>query len=100
MFNEIWQIRDFEKLKIPEYSLANIFQRENSKGGGTIIFIKNNLKYEQIESPKIEGTIETSSITIGNNIFTSLYRPPSGNKSNFTDELSSWIESIGNKTFI
>ncbi len=97
LFNEIWQIRDFEKLKIPEYSLANIFQRENSKGGGTIIFIKNNLKYEQIESPKIEGTIETSSIMISNNIFTSLYRPPSGNKSNFVDELSSWIESIGNK---
>ena len=35
---------------------------------------------------------------IGNNIFVSLYRPPSGNKQQFVNELTTWIENIGNKS--
>jgi len=97
LFNEIWQVRDFEILKIPEFNLVHSYQRTNSKGGGAIVFVKSNLKAEKIDSPIIEGIIETASVKIGNNIFTSLYRPPSGNKQRFVEELSSWIENQHNK---
>jgi hypothetical protein len=96
LFNEIWQIKDFEKIKIPEFNLENINQRVNSKGGGALIFVKNNLKFEILSSPNIEGVIETSAICIGNNVFASLYRPPAGNKHTFV-ELSDWIENLGHK---
>ena len=97
LFSEIWQIKNFEHLIIPEFVLANIYQREQNKGGGVIIFVRNNIVYEKIESPIINGVIETISIKINNNVFTSIYRPPSGSKQVFTDELIAWNESLGNK---
>ena len=51
--------------------------------------------FEKIESPIINGVIETISIKINNNVFTSIYRPPG--KQVFTDELMAWNESLGNK---
>ena len=83
LFSEIWQIKNFENLIIPEFIIANVYQREQSKGGGVIIFVR-----------------ETVSIKIANNVFTSTYRPPSGNKQVFTDELITWTESLGNKMYI
>jgi hypothetical protein len=71
-FNEVWQIRDYENLSIPEFTIANSYQRENIKGGGVMIFIRNNLKFQKIYSPVINGVIETTAITIGNTIITSL----------------------------
>ncbi len=97
LFNEIWQVRDFEHIQIPEFTLANIKQRENTRGGGSLIFIRSNLIHEKFESPYIEGVIETSSIIVNNTVIVSLYRPPSGNKNQFVQELTSWIETIGNK---
>ena len=97
LFNEIWQIRDFEKLIIPNFILANLFQRTNNRGGGTLIFIRENIEFKKFVSPINDGIIETTSIIIDNNVFVALYRPPSGNKLQFTDELIDWIESLGNK---
>jgi hypothetical protein len=97
LFNEIWQIRDYENLSIPEFTIANIYQRENVKGGGVIIFVRNSLKYQKIDSPLISGVIETTAITIGNTIITSLYRAPSGNKHTFTEALTNWVETLNNK---
>jgi hypothetical protein len=97
LFNEIWQIRDYENLSKPEFTIANIYQRENVKGGGVIIFVRNSLKFQKIDSPLISGVIETTAITIGNTIITSLYKPPSGNKHAFKEALSSWVETLNNK---
>ncbi len=101
MFNEIWQIRDYENINIEGFKIAKINQRENRKGGGVIIYIRESLKYTNIDSPFMEGVIETAATKINGNIFVSLYRPPSGSKNDFITHLTSWIDSItGSKIYI
>jgi len=97
LLNEIWQIKDFENISIENFEIANIYQRENQRGGGVIIYIKKDIKYEKFDSPIEQGLIETTSIKVENNIFTSLYRPPSGNKQLFCENLTEWISSLNNK---
>jgi len=76
MFNEIWQVRDFENINIDGFKIASIVQRENRKGGGAIIYVKSTLTFEKQDSIYIEGVIETAAIKIKDVIFVSLYRPP------------------------
>ncbi len=64
LFNEIWQIREFEILKIDGFNLANCYQRTESKGGGVIIFVRDTLKFTKLESPVVFGIIESTSILI------------------------------------
>jgi len=97
LFNEIWQIRDYENLVIEGFVLANVYQRTETRGGGVMIFVRDNYKFSKFESPVVNGIIESSSIKIHNLIITSLYRPPSGNKTEFVDKLTEWIESLGGK---
>ena len=97
IFNEIWQIRNFEHINIPGFKIANIYQREQQKGGGVIIYVKDNIKAETVESPTITGIIETTAVNLNNNILTAIYRPPSGNKQLFVENLTDWITSLGNK---
>jgi len=97
MFNEIWQIREFENLKIDNFVLANVFTRDQTRGGGSMIFIRETIAHQKIDSPKIEGLIETCAVTIGDTHFVSLYRPPSGSKIEFVEELTNWIERVGRK---
>ena len=92
MLNEIWQIKDFEHLKIDGFEIANSFSREHGRGGGSIIFIKNSIKYEKINSPRVNGEIETCAIKFNNNVFMLLYRPPSGDKNRFVEQMIEWIE--------
>jgi hypothetical protein len=47
LFNEIWQIKAFEFVKIKNFKLANIYQRETSRGGGVLIFVKENVPYKK-----------------------------------------------------
>ena len=97
MFNEIWQIRDFENVSIPDFKIASIYQRNLSRGGGTIIYVRETIKTESVSSPISIGIIETTAVAIENNIFVSLYRPPAGNKLEFVEALSNWITGLGNK---
>ncbi len=62
LFNEIWQIRDHEQLILENFNLANLAQREDRRGGGVLIFVRNTLKYEKLNTPFVSGTIETTSI--------------------------------------
>ena len=76
-------------------------QREHSKGGGTIIFVRETIKFEVINSPYNEGILETSAIKLDNQlVITCLYRPPSGNKQQCIDELVTWIESLNHSKLI
>ncbi len=100
LLNEIWQIKDFENINLENYELATIKQRTNQKGGGSLIYIKKNIKYKTIESPFEENLLETSAIIVDNTVFCSLYRPPSGNKNESIDKLIDWIESIRNSNFV
>ena len=97
IFNEIWQVRNFEYINITGFKIANIYQRELQKGGGVVIYIRDNIKTETIESPIVTGVIETTSIILNNNIITAIYRPPSGNKQVFVEKLTDWITSLNNK---
>jgi len=93
LLNEIWKINDFENIKIDNFNLATLKQRERQRGGGVLIYVKDNIEFEIVDSPYIEGIIETCSIKIKDTCITSLYRPPSGNKQEFIDRLLEWIES-------
>ena len=97
MFSEIWQIQSFEHIIIPNFKIANIYQRTETRGGGVIIFIRDNLKYEKIDSPVIDGTLELTSVLIDKYVISSIYRPPSGSKPLFIEKLTEWIETLRNK---
>jgi hypothetical protein len=100
LFNEIWQVRDHEKLLLENFNLANLAQREERRGGGVLIFVRDTFKYEKIISPFISGTLEATAIIIENTIFMSIYRAPSGNKLRFVEILHDWITSQTNKELI
>ena len=53
LFSEIWNIREFENVKINGFELANWYQRE-TRGGGVAIFVKTGLRYT-----KLNGIINT-----------------------------------------
>jgi hypothetical protein len=97
IFNEIWQVRNFENINIPDFKIANIYQRERQRGGGVLIYIKENLSYEKYEAPVITGVVESIAISLNSNIILGLYRPPSGNKQTFMDTLINWISDQRNK---
>jgi len=93
LFCEIWQIRSFENLHIENFKIANVFQRENQRGGGVIVYIRSNIKYEAIEAILTDGVIESVAIKVKNTVFMILYRPPAGNKNQFVEKLIEWIET-------
>jgi len=97
LFNEIWQVKDHEVLTLNNFKLVNLVQRDGRKGGGVAIFVRENIIVEKLDSPFITGIIETASIKINNTIFCSLYRPPSGNKQSFSDNLNDWITTLNNR---
>ena len=76
LFCEIWQIKNFENLIIEDFKIATVYQRENCRGGGVIIFIRSSIKYESVEAIVQDGIIESAAIKIKNTIIMILYRPP------------------------
>jgi len=93
-FNEVWSVKDYENLLVEGYEIKAIKLRENSRGGGTIIYGKTNLKTVKIDSPFIEGCIETTCIKIDEVIILNVYRPPSGDKILFKEVISQFIDSL------
>jgi len=43
-----------------------------------IIYVKNEIKYETIQTKNVEGIIESCGIRIGDLNIVNIYRPPSG----------------------
>jgi ribosomal protein L30/L7E len=66
--------------------------RVNGRGGGVIIFAKNGLVTELVNTPFIEGTLESVGIKIGNTVVINIYRPPNGNKQIFLQEFESMLD--------
>jgi hypothetical protein len=94
LFNEIWQIRDYENINIDGFKIAAIEQRENRKGGGVIIYVRKTISFIKIDSINIAGIIETAAIKINDAVIISLYRPPSGSKNEFIEQLNGWIDNL------
>jgi len=97
ILNEIWQVRNFENISIENFKIANIYQRERQKGGGVLIYIRESLPFVKIESPILEGIIESVAISLNNNVFLGVYRPPAGNKQSFKEAIEKWISEQRNK---
>jgi hypothetical protein len=99
-FNEIWAIKEFETLKVDGYDIKNVKTRQNSRGGGVIIFGKSSYVAHIVETPFIEGTFESVGIKVGNLVILNIYRPPSGNKEVFIDELGNLLDSLGRQDIL
>ena len=97
LLNEIWQIRDYENINIAEFKIANVSQRASHRGGGSMIYIRDTITYDKVESPNIENIIESTAILVNNNVIACIYRPPSGNKNQFKDALTTWITNRPNR---
>ena len=91
--NEIWAIKDFESLQLQDFDISSVKTRVNGRGGGVIIFAKNYLKTESLNVPFIGGVFETVGIKIGNTVVINVYRPPSGNRVVFFQEMENLLET-------
>ena len=100
LLNEIWQIKDFENINIERFKIANLKQRSEQRGGGSMIYIQNEIEFKQKESPYLEGVIESCAIEINNTVICSLYRPPAGCKNTAIELLLDWVETLGTKDII
>ena len=69
-------------------------QRSNTRGGGVIIIGRVDIKTEVISTPFIEGTLESVGVKIGGISVINVYRPPSGNKNEFMEQLANLLDSL------
>ena len=100
-FNEIWEIKTFENLKVQNFEIKSVKTRQLARGGGTIIFGRSNITMKQLNTPFIEGCVETTGIKIGSVNFINIYRPPSGDKNMFVDTLAQYLDTLrGQKVII
>ena len=99
-FNEVWNIKDFESLKVEEFEIKSIKLRENTRGGGTIIFGKKNIKTKVLNTPFIEGTIETTGLIVGTTFIVNVYRPPGGSKEEFVLILANLLDTLRGKNIV
>ena len=93
-FNEVWNIREFENVVMEGYEVKATKLRQLARGGGTIIFGRKELSVIKIDSPFVEGCLETTCIKVGKVVFINVYRPPSGNKDMFVEVLSEFLNSL------
>ena len=90
---ETWYKTQEEHPEIQGYKIADFSVRDNTKGGGTAIYIKNNLAYitksykSKFETSCIEFTMNKQSITLVN-----LYDASKDTKNNHYQELLSQVK--------
>ncbi len=100
LFSEIWNVKDYEQVNIQGFELATKYQRNNQKGGGVAIFVKIGQKIKILREIICAGVIEAVGIqTNGINIFC-IYRPPSGNKQEFIDNLCQLMDNNSGRKII
>jgi hypothetical protein len=99
-FNEVWSIKEYENLQIEGFEIKSVETRKLGRGGGVIIFGKKELKTEVINVPFIEGVFESVAIRLGNVIVINIYRPPSGSRETFIQQLEVLLASYGHNELI
>lgn len=100
-FNEIWGIKDFENLVVNNFEIKSKKLRPTRRGGGSIIFGRNNIECLEIDTPFIEGCIESSGVKVGDVYFLNIYRPPNGDKDLFVESLTRFLNTKrGNKLIL
>jgi hypothetical protein len=99
-YNEVWGIKEYEKLKVDKFEIKSSKLRENSRGGGTIIFGKTEIQMKALSTPFIEGIIETTGVKVCGLNFINIYRPPSGDKDTFVDLLTQYLDTLRGQKII
>lgn len=83
LFSETWLSELDTPPKFYNYSYCGL-TRAASRGGGVAMYIKNNLTYDLLhEFSFISENVECLSISLKSLTVVLIYRPPSGNKSQF-----------------
>ena len=84
--SETWSSKNTPKFEIPGYKIFRQ-DRENKKGGGVAILVKNNLQSRILELPKVMDNVEICGVQINTNKgqlgVLSMYRPPNTRATNF-----------------
>jgi hypothetical protein len=93
-FNEIWGVKEFENLKVNNFEVLTCRQRTERRGGGSIIFGKSALNVKVLNTPFVEGIIESTGVKVNGIIFLNIYRPPSGDKTEFLEILSQYLDTV------
>jgi hypothetical protein len=68
--------------------------RQLGRGGGTLIFGRTSIITKTLEMPFIEGCIETTGVKIGDINFINIYWPPNGNKQEFFNVITSYLDTL------
>jgi hypothetical protein len=92
LLSEIWNIKDFENVKINGFELAHWYQREN-RGGGVAIYVKTGMEFTQINGKINIGITEAIGINANGLSIFCIYRPPSGNKNEFINDMCSLMDN-------
>lgn len=91
---ETWLNKNKRIPSIPNYKVASYLHREDRKGGGVAIYIKNNLPVERLDLKLENTTIEACAITLHlkNEKITIIncYDPPNCNKENKSNHLEGY----------
>lgn len=95
IFTETWLTSSDSPPKFHSYKCESLVRQEK-RGGGVAIYIKDNLRYQIIdEFTRIDENIESLVIKISNTVVVALYRPPSGNIAEFTNTLDNILCVLG-----
>ena len=93
-FNEVWNVNEYKNLVVDGFEILCKNLRVNSRGGGTIIFVKKNLDISILNTPFVEGCVETTGCRIGDIIFINIYRPPRGDKDQFVETITQYLSTL------
>lgn len=100
---EIWKCNNPGNLQLLNYNQPILRQRKNKTGGGIGIYVKNDIVHTVIESPFVEGVIETLAVKITVNrkkiVLLNIYRPP-GRDLNCLQLLENWLRTINVKVIV
>nr|XP_047127817.1 uncharacterized protein LOC124808655 [Hydra vulgaris] len=83
----------FTNFELPGFNVISLARKTNKRGGGVLIYVKNNLRYFTRHDMSISDadkevlTIEILTNKIKNKILSCCYRPPSGEIKNFNSFL-------------
>lgn len=83
MVTETWYRDESEVMKLPKYTSCYL-NRNLKKGGGVMIMAKNNKGYAVVDRfSKSTADYEILTVQNGRDVYSVMYRPPTGNFSSF-----------------
>ena len=99
---EVWGLRREDILEIDGFDKPVTKVRVNKRGGGVAIYVRKGIIYNSVQTPFVEGEIESVGITLklGNSKLTLLncYRPP--NRDLLLEPIKNWVLNSNNMNVV